>query len=486
MIKIINKNKLFLFLIIILVGAIIRLYQINFNDFWSDEMVSYWLAEPNISFSETIQRIYSSNLMILFEILLKYFHIIFGYDVNHSRYFSFILSFFSLIFFSILLSKISNLKSALLGTFILSINIYHIGYSVELRSYILTFLLVTLFIYFIFEKKKTKSDNFYLRIFLINCLGVLMILSHPFTLIVIGSYVIFCLLKFLKRGKMDKNTLKIILSLCVISLLFLIYYLKNTLTALSGTGVMSGLSQNWIPQIDLAFFSNFYFSKFFGSRILGLIHLAVLIFCIIKFWKKLIFDFDIYMFFLILLFLSYFVPLIYGFFFNPILIDRYIFFVLIPIICLISNFVFKIESNKIKVFVLVVVCLGSFLNNLLYETSFKKFYTEVYPSKPQIKNTLQKIDKSEIKKFTFKEDNRYAINTNLIIKNYLFKSIENLSLNINYFSYDKITKDKPNIIWMIYLKDTRVEEFKIPEELTNYKIKERIYFNRVELYMLSV
>ena len=151
-----NKNKLFLFLIIILVGAIIRLYQINFNDFWSDEMVSYWLAEPNISFSETIQRIYSSNLMILFEILLKYFHIIFGYDVNHSRYFSFILSFFSLIFFSILLSKISNLKSALLGTFILSINIYHIGYSVELRSYILTFLLVTLFILSLRKKKQNQ------------------------------------------------------------------------------------------------------------------------------------------------------------------------------------------------------------------------------------------------------------------------------------------------------------------------------------------
>ena len=91
--------------------------------------------------------------MILFEILLKYFHIIFGYDVNYSRYFPFLLSVFSLICFSILLLKFSNFKSALVGTFILSINIYHIGYSLELRSYILTFLLVTLFIYLAFAEK---------------------------------------------------------------------------------------------------------------------------------------------------------------------------------------------------------------------------------------------------------------------------------------------------------------------------------------------
>ncbi len=481
-----NKNKLYAFLSIIFLGAIIRLYQINFNDFWSDEMVSYWLAEPAISLSETIKRIYSSNLMMLFEILLKYFHVIFGYDVNYSRYFSFILSLFSLITFSILLLKISDIKSALLGSFILSINIYHIGYSIELRSYILTFLLVTLFIYFAFEEKEQKLKNFYLRFFLINFVAILMILSHPFTLIVIGSFVTFCLLKFIKNKKVNSNVIKIIISLSLISLLFLIYYFKTTLTALSSTGVMSGLSQNWLPQVDLGFFTNFYFSKFFGSRILGLIHLSILIFCIVKFWKKLIFDFDIYIFFVILLFSSYFIPLVYGFLFKPIMLDRYIFFVLIPIICILSNFIFQIQSNKTKVFFLTLICLGSFVNHLLYENSFKKFYAEIYPSKPQVKNTLKTIEESDVKKFTFKEDNRYSINTNLIIENYLVKSIESLSLNIDYFSYERIIEDNPDTIWIIYLKDTRVEKFKIPKQLENYKIVKKIYFNRVELYMLSI
>ena len=313
-----------------------------------------------------------------------------------------------------------------------------------------------------------------------------MILSHPFTLIVIGSYVIFHLFKFLKNKKIDRDTLAIIVSLCSVSLLFLIFYLKTTLSALSSTGIISGLSQNWLTQVDLGFFTNFYFSKFFGSRILGLIHLSILIFCIVKFWRKLMFDFDIYMFFVILLFSSYFFPMAYGFLFKPIMLDRYIFFVLIPIICILSNFIFQIQSNKAKVFFLILICLGSFVNHILYESSFKKFYTEIYPSKPQVKNTLKTIDKSDVKKFTFKEDNRYSINTNLIIENYLIKSIKSLSLNIDYFSYDRIKEDNPDTIWIIYLKDTRVEKFKIPEQLKNYKIVKKIYFNRVELYMLSI
>ena len=58
MTKITNKNKLFLFSFVIFLGGLIRFYEINYNDFWSDEMVSYWLAEPTISFSDTIQNLF--------------------------------------------------------------------------------------------------------------------------------------------------------------------------------------------------------------------------------------------------------------------------------------------------------------------------------------------------------------------------------------------------------------------------------------------
>ena len=63
-------------------------------------------------------------------LILKYFHKIFGYDVfTYSRYLSLATSALSLIYFYLLTSKISNNNSVIFAVFLLSINIYHIGYS---------------------------------------------------------------------------------------------------------------------------------------------------------------------------------------------------------------------------------------------------------------------------------------------------------------------------------------------------------------------
>ena len=72
---VIKKNKLNILLFgIFVLGAILRSYNVNFNDLWSDEMVSFWVSDPNISFKETLLRLFSSNWMVVYEISLKYFH----------------------------------------------------------------------------------------------------------------------------------------------------------------------------------------------------------------------------------------------------------------------------------------------------------------------------------------------------------------------------------------------------------------------------
>ena len=84
--------------------------------------------------------------MVTYELGLKYFHSLFGYNFEISRYFSGILGILSLIIFSVFINSNSSSKSVLFGTLLLAINIYHIKYSVELRSYILTFLTLYSFI----------------------------------------------------------------------------------------------------------------------------------------------------------------------------------------------------------------------------------------------------------------------------------------------------------------------------------------------------
>ena len=68
-----RKVKFIFILLLIFFGAFLRLYNLNFDDLWSDEMVSYWLSNPSYSFSETLKLIYESNLNVSFEIILKNF-----------------------------------------------------------------------------------------------------------------------------------------------------------------------------------------------------------------------------------------------------------------------------------------------------------------------------------------------------------------------------------------------------------------------------
>ena len=43
---------------LILLGSILRIYNLNFDDFWYDEMVSFWLSDPNLTFFGMFEPIY--------------------------------------------------------------------------------------------------------------------------------------------------------------------------------------------------------------------------------------------------------------------------------------------------------------------------------------------------------------------------------------------------------------------------------------------
>ena len=72
--KLIQKKYIYLF-IIFLTSIILRLYNLNFEDLWYDELASFWIADPNISTIETIERNIEINKgpHLVFSIILKYF-----------------------------------------------------------------------------------------------------------------------------------------------------------------------------------------------------------------------------------------------------------------------------------------------------------------------------------------------------------------------------------------------------------------------------
>ena len=468
-----KKIKLFFILLLIFLGSFLRFYNLNFDDLWSDEMVSYWLSNPSYSFSETLRLVFESNLMVSFEIILKNFHKLFGYDVHISRYLNATISVFSIVLFVDLLRKNSvNINTILFGTFLLAFNIFHIRYAMELRSYTLTFFLALMLINLLFEDQYLKKKNSYLDYFLIIIISLLMLFSHSFSIIIIFSLNFYILYLWFFKKNDNSNLIKIFFLNIFIIIFFLILYLKGV-----------SHTPNWIEQLDISFFTNYFFSNFFGSRLIGGVYLVVLLYLLTKSIKQIINKANINLFFLILIFFSYFLPGIYGFIFEPVLINRYIIFVLIPILFLISHLTFETNFNLVSKIFLSLIIILTFFNHFT-ENTFKQFYTNIYPSKPEIGKTLKFINKSNSLNYSILLDVNNELNINDIYENYLNNYTKKLKFNLNFINYlDK--KTLPNDFWIIHIRDITETEFKKPNNFLNFTIKEKKYFNRLELYQLK-
>ena len=468
-----RKVKLISILLLIFFGAFFRFYNLNFDDLWSDEMVSYWLSNPSYSFSETLKLIYESNLNVSFEIILKNFHKLFGYDVYISRYLNATISIFSIVLFVDLLRKNSaNINTILFGTFLLALNIFHIRYAMELRSYTLTFFLSLVIINLLFKDQYLKKKIIYFDYFLITLSSFLMLFSHAFSVIIILSLNFYILCLWLLKKNNNSNLVNIFCLNTFMIIFFLFFYLKN----ISHT-------PQWIEQLDLSFFTNYFFSSFFGSRLIGGVYLITLIYLISNSLKEIINKLNINFFFLLLIFFTYSMPAIYGFIFDPILINRYVFFVLIPILFLISNLTFENKNNVTKNILVFFVLLLTFFNHFT-ENTFKQFYTSIHTSKPEVRKSLEIINNSKTLNYSVVLNLDNVKNINTVYENYLTNYSKKLKFNLNFINYLS-KKTLPNEFWIIYIRDITETDFKKPDSFKKYSIKEEKYLNRLELYKLK-
>ena len=480
-----KENKLFylsLFSLIVF-ASFLRIYNINFDDLWTDEIFSFWVSDPSIGFNETLVRAFSSGLNFFFDLCLKFFHSLFGYDVYVSRYFSLIISIVSLNLFALLLIKITSKKSVILGFFVLTINLYHIKYSQELRSYILTFLFTIIFLFLNFNRKNSNETFKPLHLITSVIVIFLMYCNHAFSLLIVGSFIIFKMFEVIRKARISKNDFFVITSYILITIFFLIFYYYTNLKFIDPDS-LNGISPSWMKQPKLSFYTNYFFSEFFGSRILGLIHLFILIFCILKFRKEIFIQkINIYTYFVFLLIFSYIVPLILGYLFGPILLGRFLIFLLIPIICLLCHFIFLIQKRYVKYLFIILICLTTSLNHVLYENTFR-FYAKPFYTKPQVKQSLDIIQTSEINTFTIKMSEKNINHINDVYENYIIKYIEKKNFQINYFN-NLNENIRPDKTWILFFRDITNEKFKVPKILNNYNIVKRISLNRLDLILLE-
>ena len=405
-----NKYIIFFFLIF-LFGVLLRVYNLNFEDYWFDEQASFWVADPSISLSETLER--SKELdrgtHLVFNLILKNFFYVLGYDPSIGRILPLIFGVLSIPALSYLSFQINNNKSFLLTAIISSINFYLISYSQETRLYSLVFLVSILNIIFFFKIYDLKDLNkskflFSILYILFTVLGTCL---HIFFFIIIFSQIIFLLVNYIFK----KRTILFEIFIIFISICIYLFFMFDSLL------LQMGIKEFWIQQVSLEFFYNFFFSRFFGSKIMGLIYLIILLYLIYS-NRVSIFKYNSkFLLLIFILFFSYFIPLVYSIFQKPILIDRYIIFILVPIIILISNLLLN-ENNTKKRYIILFIILSSTITNNYIEI----FEREI--SKPEFSKSLINISNFEDKSVIIKAGDELTE-----------------KLTINYVKNIKISKD---------------------------------------------
>ena len=443
-------NKKFLYLFFLIIGVLTIFYQINFEDFWLDEMQSFWIADPQLSWSETLQRHRENDYHnpVFFNLFLKYFLIVFGYDPEIARYLPLICGVLFLIIIGPITYQVKKDNTFLLTTALACLSIYIIKYSQEVRPYSLLLITSALNIYF-FLKVIEKKENYKKNTVFFVIFSIINYSVNPFSLIILFSQIFFTTYKYIF---FKDRYIHFYISALLIIFSYLLLNYNYILFQISFENYM--LSSDIINVID-----GLYFPRFFGSKIMGYFYLILLIFLIIKIRKKIFLENNNYLFFLTIIFFSYLIPLIYGILNTPVLHDRYIIFILIPILILISCLLNELRNQRLKqIFFLLLIFLT--IGNHLIEIFDRP------KTKPEFNFVLNQIKK--------RDNNNIVLynprGTSIFIINYLTNIQPDIEKELNFYDFKNL-KENINSFWVLCY---------MPEVYFECKIKTKFNFEIIE------
>ena len=461
-----KKNILFLSIWFILIGVFLRLYQLNFENYWLDEMISFWVADPSLSLNDTFsRRDQIEQSPILFDLILKKYLEFFSYDPEIGRHVPFIFGILSIPLLGLLSYQISKNNSFLLSILLISINIYLINYSQETRPYSLVFFLsiINLIFYYKIVSVDISFSKKIIFFLLFVFFSILTLSSHPFTFILFFSQILNSMYFFFFFNK--KNYL-FFLSIPIILLTYLFFNFNYIISQLSYNEFFLS-HENW------KFFYNYYFSRFFGSKIMGLVYLSTLIYLVITFKRKIFLTSNNYLLLIFIFLFSYIIPLVYSYLKTPVLTDRYIIFVLIPILILISSLIFEVNNKKVKIFLLIFILVPTIINNYMEiknreanKPEFTKFFNDV--KKNESKNLIINTPNNELK----------------VVENYISSLKEFKNKKFKIYNINKISRDE-KMLWVICyepligfdctLPNNKESKWKLIKTKKNYLLDSKLF-----------
>lgn len=462
-----KTTKIILLTLVILAGIFLRFYNYNLQDFWWDELMEFSTSNPYLSLNETYKLAHSLTINTHLEYdfatnanfyfyIYKFFLGIFSYTPGSARL---IVAFWGTLVFLLSIYVYYKYigKNLLVFSIIIVSNYYLIIQSQEFKYNIFFCLisLISILFFFQFIKSKNSKNKNIIKIFYFLSI-FLTIWTHIFGFIIFFSQ-IFCLL-IKKRNILIENFF-------YYSSLPFLYFIVNFKQLLNYTKIQ----KFHVPEIQKEFFFDYDFKYFFGSIISGKVFLLIFLLLFIFNFKKILKSKFEISFLIILIFMTYLLPIIYSIISKPILETRYIIYI-VP--CLIFLLVYMIELISIKIIRLIIISILIFFttSNTIYSLYFLK-----KNDKPHLTEALTKINHQTDGTKT------YVVISNSYLLNYATKKARFERLNIDFISCEKLNSLNINSWWEIKIFPyDRFSYCKVKLTMPNEFIKKSILTQKIE------
>ena len=393
MIKKLKEN--YLLIAIVILATALRVYHIDFQSIWLDEIHTMNEANPKIPLKELYNVIMAGEQMPpLYFYSLYFLFKIFGYTTLVARVYSAIVGIVSVFSIYLLGKEMINKKAGLFAALLLSVNSFHLYYSQDARPYILFFLFTTFSFYNLikFLKLPSKKNALYYGI-----TTAMMINTHFFGLFVLFSqYITLLFFLILSKNTQRKGFFVNSFISGIVTLLLFIPSMKVFIK-------VSEIKDFWIPAPTLDAYT-LIFKEFFGNSelVLTLVGLLFIIYFIklskekntsIE-YKSIIENKTIFAFVLLIpwIIIVLLIPLIRSYLSIPMIISRYFISILPALIIILS-----IAINQFKNKIIQIGIIGLFIVFSLTDIIIvKKYYTNI--NKAQFRESTQFIIDNNSKK----------------------------------------------------------------------------------------
>ncbi len=250
---------------IILLASALRLYHIDFQSLWYDELHSVVPTGPNSTF-ESIINYSRTDQPPLFFIYLHYAFVWFGYDSMTARVAAAVIGILGVPAVYWLGYEVSQKKEiGLMAAFLVATNYFCIYYSQEVRFYSMCFLLSTLSYCFYLRSYRTQNPTDFVG-YIVTTVGLLY--THYYGIILYATQALTFII--LLRGKPGKRFIFIsVLS----GLLIFILFWPWIPTVLQDAGI----SSFWIKSPSPFFFFEYFYDYTGKDAITSLVLISLLI-----------------------------------------------------------------------------------------------------------------------------------------------------------------------------------------------------------------